>query len=1138
MPTLTLRSERQIQTSMLATLIAQLSLNDINPGSVIDIFTQAAAQSDFALYYQIAQVSRLADIEALTGNELDLKAFEYGLFRRQAQKASGLITILRPDGFVKVSTTFYAGFPSPIAGDSLIYVNDASSLLIGTSGTLILGRGTNNQEEVTYSSAPVDNTNYFTFTLDSPLTNNHATEETVILKQGVDEPIDAGQIVVVPATGTSDEIQFATVNDEILLAGEDRVTGVEVIAVATGTDGNIASMSISGTAAFSSPPFVGARAQNDAKFTTGTDRETDDQLRDRIKDAVPALSRGIKQAILNAIVGLVDPVSAKRVVSASIVLPVEDAEAVKVYIDDGTGFEPSFDSIGFETIKASSTGGEQRLQLNQFPVVKAQIENNLEEPYDFSAGSKTLSFEVGTFSETITFNPADFRFPDIGTAEEVAAAINNKATLIEARTSQSGKRVTITAKVEINEAIQVTGGTANAIVAFPTDRKDTLSLYIDDVKQSKDGDTATLDSGNSAPFNLLAIGAYPHVLNIVIDGKTANPQVATVNLVDVDDPSAVTVAEICAVLNRDLAGVTAVPSFSNTKVRLASNTKLSSLSKLHVTGGSLNNVTNGLNFSTVEKVGFNSDYIFNRELGIIQLAVPLGINQAVTSGDLFTRAKLRAGSPQLYAPNNLETLVISVDGGGNQTITFDATFVAGKSASDTADFINLQLRGATAVVRQVGLDFFVEIRTNTFDTTGSIEIKGTSTANAAFSFPLDSPVSSDEPNKAYRVSSSVGPYAFFEGATLVVVMNNDIVNGTFSILFNNARTVTLGSSTTVFRDSALNVIFPDTDQIKDYYVAFTSGANTTSGTIVTVADMGGGTARYTFTVAPPSFASYGVGDLAKFTGLDDSENNKNGVITAKGADWVEIKNADVVNASSQSGTGVLSQRRTITAYNPGTGQITVGVAFLATPSVSDPFLVIPRTVQNTVDFMNNTKLTSLSLKADIEGVFNNTKIQISSKADGSDGYVQVTGGSANAVLNFSTALYRGIAGYQYWTGLIDLVHKVIYGDDTDLVSFPGIGAAGVIFRFLAPTVIDIDVQLDVTLREGISIASLENEIRSAVTGYVNNLGVGEDVIIEEIRAAVIAIAGVIDVVIITPSANIATADNELARVADAAILIG
>jgi len=1139
MADLVLKSERQIQTEMLSVLISDLGLNDINPGSVIDILTQAAAQSDFAQYFQIAQVSRLTDIGSRTGEDLDNKAFEYGLFRVQAKKATGTITIQRPEGFVKVSTNFYAGLPSPIAGNTTINVNDASSGLIGTSGVLVLGRGTNNEEEVPYSVAPTNNVNYYTFTLDAPLINDHAIEETVILKQGSDEVIDAGTVVVVPATGTTNEIQFETQNDVTLLAGEAEVMGVEVIALEAGTAGNISSGAISGTEAFSSPPFTGARATNEGKFTTGLDRETDDELRDRITDAIPALSKGVKQAIQNAIVGLVDTESAKRVVSASTVLPVDDCGPVKVYIDDGTGFEPSFKSQGFETVRSDATGGEQRLQLDQFPVVKAQVESNNSEPYNMSSGALTLEYSVSTLSETITFNLADFVSPDIATAEEISEAINDKATLIEARTSQSGSQIIITAKADINEDIQVTGGTSNSILGFPTDRKETLNLYVDDVKLSKDGATATLDSGNQAPYNLQAVGAYPHTLSLVIDGKSANPQTASIALADVSDPAAVTVAEIVAVINRDLAGVKAAAINTSTKVRLESLTPLSSSSKLEVTGGTANDATNGLNFSTTEVVGLDGDYKFNRELGIVDLTNPLTVNQNVTSGSLFTRGKLRAGSSELYAPANGETLVISVDGGGDQTVTFDASFAAGLSAAATAAFINLQLSGATAIVREVGSQNFLEINTNTYDSaTGSIEIKGTSTANGAFSFTLDTVASSGAPNKAFIVSGNAGPYDMAEGDSLVVVIDDDVQNNTFSVLLNTASVISAAASGTDFTAATIASIWETDDSLNDFDIAFTSGANTTSETITTVADQGGDTFRYTFGSVPANFGDYAVGDLVNISGLDDSGNNINAVVTGKGADWVEVTNANGEDAAGQSGTGVLSQKRTVTDYNGTTGAITVGVAFTNTPSISDPLIVLPSTTQNVVDFLDNTKITSISVKATIEGVENNTKIQISSANLGSDGFVEVTGGSANDKLGFSTTLVKGLPGYSYWVGLTRLVHQTIYGDDSDLVSFPGFGAFGVIFQVLAPTVKGVSVELDVTLNEGITITSLENEIKSAVSGYINALGVGAAVVVEEIRAAVIKISGVRDVLLTSPTTNISIADNELARVSDADILIG
>jgi uncharacterized phage protein gp47/JayE len=1135
---LVLKSQKQIQGEILARLIAALNLNDINPGSVVDVITQAVAQQDFALYYQIAQVSRLVDLDALTGDDLDNKAFEYGLSRNQPQKATSSINIFRPDGFVKVSTTFYAGSSAPIAGDTIIDVNDASNVLVGSSGTLILGRGTNNEEEVSYSTAPVNNVTSWRFTLTNPLTKDHAVEETVILKQGTDQPISAGTIVIVPATGVSAQIQYQTQTDVVLLSGELELDGVGIIAQTPGSSANVSVGAIDGTSAFPNPPFAGARAYNPSKITTGQDLESDDSLRDRIKNYIQGVTRAVKQAILNAIVGIVDPVSAKRVVSANIILPIEVAGDVKVYIDDGTGFEPSFSSEGFETVLLNSTGGEQRLQTDLFPVVKAQIESNSSEPYDMSSGALSLTYEVGNISETVTFNPADFRFPDIATAEEITAAINDRSTLIEARTSQGGKYVLITAKADINEDIIVTGGSANSIINFPTDKKTTINLYIDDVKKSKDGQTATLDSQNSSPYNLTAIGPLPLSLSLVVDGKTANPQTATINTVDVVNPAAVTVAEIVAVLNRDFAGVTAVAIQNNTKVRLASRTLLSADSKLHVTGGSLNNSLNGLNFSTTEAVGVTNDYVFNRELGIIQLSSPLVANQQVTLGSQFTRGKLIAANPELYAPTAGQTLVINVDSGLDQTITFDGTFVAGKPAQDTADYINQFLLGATALVRTIGGLNYLQIQTNTYSTSGSVRIKSTSTGNAAFGFTVDSTSTSTPPNKAYLVSGNVGPYNFAQNDSLVVVVNNDIVNSTYSVGMNYASSVSSGVSTSAFNATSLMPIFPILGQLIDYYVAFTAGANTGSGVLDAVTPQGGGIARYHFSTVPVNFVNFAAGDLFNAQNFADSENNAYFVIQAVGADYVDVINSDAVATTGEAAQGTLNQRRRVTAYNNLTGGITVNAPFASAPTTGNAFVVIPSTVDNVVGYMNNTKITSLSLKAVIEATSANTRVQISSKLDGSDGYVQVTGGAANAKLGFTTVLFRGLAAYSYWTGLLALVHKVIYGDDSDLASYPGYGAAGITFRVLAPTVDNVQVTLQVTLAEGVTISSIENDIKSAVTGYINTLGVGDDVIIERIRSAVIAVPGIVDVVVTDPTVNIPTADNEVARISDTDVLIG
>lgn len=1134
--TLTLKSERQIQAEILGRLIAQLGINDVNPGSVVDVLTQAVSQQDFALYFQIAQTARLVDLDALTGDDLDNKAFEYGLTRFQPAKASGPISILRPEGFVKVSTQFYAGSTAPIAGQSTIDVNDASNVLIDSAGTLILGRGTNNLEEVNYSVAPTNMVTFWRFTLTAPLVNDHAIEETVILKQGVDEPITAGTVISVPATGVSSEIKFQTDVDQVLLAGELEVDDVGITAQAAfiGTQGNIPIGAIDGTSAFPNPPFVGARATNTSKFTTGKDLEEDDDLRDRIKNRIQAITRAVVEALKGAIVGLVDQDSAKRVVSASILLPINTAQDVKIYIDDGEGFEPSFDQTGFESLLDSATGGEDRLQIAKFPVVKAQLQTNSQAPFDFSGGSHDLTYEVGgAVQETITFSLGDFLVPSAATSDEVVDVINSKSTLLEARTADGGQFVTINAKAEINESLLIISGTAQSILNFPTERKDTIALYIDDKLKSKDGFTATLDSPEG-PFDLTFSGPLPQYLNFVVDGKTANTQIATINLVDVSNGAAVTPAEVAKVINRDISGVTAFTINNGTKVRVQSNTKLSSASKVHVTGGTANIQ---IGFSTIEQTGIDGDYVFNRELGIVQLTIPLIANQSVTLGSMFTRAKVRAAQAELYTIPNLATLIIYVDGGGAQTVTFDASFVTGGTASAVAAFINGQLFGATAVVRTIGGINYVEIRTNTY-LSGSIEIDVASTSNSVFGFLAGTVITGDQPVKAYTVSGNDGPYNFAQNDSLVVVVDKDIVNKTFNVLLNYPAAVTTNISTTVFRSSTLSPVFPTVDLLKNYYVAFTSGTNTTSGTLTTVTIIGGGTAKYTYSVAPPGFGTYGIGDLAAISGFNDSENNGYFVITAVGANWIEVTNAIAIATSAETATGLLSQRRQITAYNQLNGQITVGSAFTNAPVITDPFIVIPSTIDNLVAFFNNKKITSFSLKGVVEGVNNNTDLQLSSIQEGSDGAIQVTGGKANDKLAFPTSVINGVQAYANWTGLLKLVHRTVYGDETDFDSFPGYGAAGIIFHILAPTVKHITVELTIVTANGVTVSSLQNDINSAITGYINTLGLGDDVIIERIRAAVIAIPGIIDVVMISPLANIPIADNQKATISTNNITIG
>ena len=301
-------------------------------------------------------------------------------------------------------------------------------------------------------------------------------------------------------------------------------------------------------------------------------------------------------------------------------------------------------------------------------------------------------------------------------------------------------------------------------------------------------------------------------------------------------------------------------------------------------------------------------------------------------------------------------------------------------------------------------------------------------------------------------------------------------------------------------------------------------------------------------------SNFQVGDIITVSELSEEVNNGSFIIKEidedadTGRPFIRVTDLNGVEESNASGGAVLSTKRRITSYDSSNGAITTE-AFDLAPLADDEFVIIPSTTENLLVQMNNTRLSSLSLSTEVAASDDGTRLQITSRSSGSTGYVEITGGIANNLLNFNTESYRGLQGYNYYTGLLSLVHRTVYGDDSDLITFPGVGAAGVQFQILAPTVTEIILELDVTLNEGVSISAVENQVNTAVTGYINGLGVGEDVIVEEIRSRIIQINGISDIEIARLTggsggtsfddiSNIAISDNEIARVSVSNITIG
>ena len=1304
---LTLKSQRQIQTDILNTIISRLGLTDVNPGSVLDLLTQAVSQEDFNQYVQMSQIVRLVDLDSTTGEDLENRAFEYGLTRTDALTATGTVTITRT-GYTKVSTSFVsAGVLAPSQGDITLVVNSTDDFISGGTNMVVVGRGLGNEEVKTIPSGGLgeDDNGNPTITISSPLAFNHSfTEDVTFIPQGqTDIIINAGETVTVPATGTNVAVNFDIIVDQTLFAGEDTLENIDVRAQEPGGLGNV------GTSTINIISVEGLTVTNESSFTTGTDLETDAGLRDRIRSHIQSLSRGTQQSIQNAVVGLVDTSTSKRVVSANIVLPQSTDASVKVFIDDGTGFEPSFDPQASEALVSDASRGTSRLQLDFAPIVKAQIESANDEPFVLTEVANadvddglSLTVRIGGLAgveETINVLASDLEFPSTTRAEEIVKIINNKASIFEARTSETGSKIVVSAVTDTNEDIFVSRPSTiaeefdlNTYVQFTNAEQSTSYIYKNDKLLFKDGITASLTtSSDDTTFDM---GSERRILIIEVDGKTVNPQVITFDPAINDDlTNSTTPAILAGIINEQATGLAATTIENGGRLQISSATTLSSDSKIRVktptaaelTAANASDANVVLGISTTEVEGSNNDYTLNRELGTIELSESLEDGDTITAGNAFNRATIRTPSAVTSSTRINEGVGFTLTFDGDNTVTRDVVFDDDRFSSAylddddrmlnaefgfnkitqisnlptyIADFITKQIYPlGTAVLRTIGSDTFIEIRTNTFasdqvqssetsnNTNGAIEL---STLDISMNVerqlgiwegaPLTE-INNERPHTAFRentvakthVELSIRDFAnepegydFSPNDSLIAVINNDQANGTFVLRAGRTDIVSGGSpSTTEFRGDTLRTVFassldgtdnsydrtiagqtdaapPFDSDLRDYFVSF-SGKNgddvvdrnsltTSPDSDFTVKDssgsdidraqspvlsvvrttdprdanatlinasvytIGNGLARTSPLLSDfqsEDFANSGlaVGDIVIFSSMDNSVNDGTFVIialTTSGIPAITVINTSGADESGAGGIATIGQKRRITDYNFTTGTITVGDSFRDTPLEDDEFFVIVNTVPNIVSHLNNPRLSSLPSQAEIVGSDRGQRVQISSLMEGSAGYVEITGGFINNTLDFSTAANRGLQGYNYYVGLLSLVHRTIYGDDTDLITFPGVGAAGVNFQVLAPTVTEIILEIDITLQEGVSIAAVENEVNTAITGYINGLGVGEDVIVEEIRSRTIQINGIIDVVIIRlvggaetdAIQNIAIADNEIARIKVSDITLG
>lgn len=356
---------------------------------------------------------------------------------------------------------------------------------------------------------------------------------------------------------------------------------------------------------------------------------------------------------------------------------------------------------------------------------------------------------------------------DTGTTLTVGRVVSSSAT---------GSRFATTEEVS-----NTTGASKNFNVAAESEEFGPIvaaAKTIDTIETPVSGWTAqaAIDSSLTEPF-VLSDGQQ---LTMKVDGGAV--QTAEFNTGEFVTIGAATAQEIVDVINAETTGLTAVDA--NGRVRIESDTDGPG-SSIEITGGSANPQ---IGFSTDEVAGMNvndatlgqniesdSDFRVSRE-ELLRLAgaatveairsdilVLTGVDDVlvfenvtlVTDSDgvpgkafeavalapatnALRSASLLSGNAETYDLNDGDTLIMKIDGGSTQTATFntaDFSDIDNATAAEVAVVINTDISGIVARAVTIAGEIYLEIKSDTTDTTSSIEITGGTGNYANLGFP-------------------------------------------------------------------------------------------------------------------------------------------------------------------------------------------------------------------------------------------------------------------------------------------------------------------------------------------------------------------------------------------------------------------
>jgi len=495
------RSQQQALGEMLDSFTSRSGIRKLKIGNPILSILESVSLSTTKSTYDAFKALNAQDLDHVDGVALQAAGNDKKLTRRNPVAAQTIVTIT-DSSFTKISSNVYHGTPAPIVGTQTINVAKTPTFdAAPSSGTVYIGRGTSRAEGPLSYTSKTDNTNYWTLALSSPTAAFHNQGESVIVGQGGDRTINSGLLVSTSSTGLSDPIRYSVLVGGILADGETELNNILVKCTTPGARGNVPQNTIK---EFVSSPFNGASVTNPNVVTSGRDLETVQEFRDRIKAVENSKTKGTSLAIKTAVWDLSAPDEDKTVLSAA--TQTRYQRPSYLYIDDGNGYEPISNGVGYEVLRSNASGGETEFITLNRPIVQASIETSSEGPWYIESG-QSLIVTTGGNTEVHYFDTSVFNDPLVATPYEICNSINANGLLsFQARVSGNGTKVTLYPKNDTINSIQVRGGFANDTLQFPTSKAYTALLFKNDRLLDFTAYNLNRATGNLALINYLNAG--------------------------------------------------------------------------------------------------------------------------------------------------------------------------------------------------------------------------------------------------------------------------------------------------------------------------------------------------------------------------------------------------------------------------------------------------------------------------------------------------------------------------------------------------------------------------------------------------------------------------------------------------------